>query len=832
MTKKTHTPTSRVGSLISRYTLVILTLLSLLGIAGAYLYLSNISKQVISDNSVSGARRYLEALSEFRTLYTSEVVKTAKEQGLTVTHNYKDIEGAIPLPASLSMALGEKIGSHQSGAQTFLYSRYPFPWRTEENKALFSQLFVKEAWLTLSQYPDQAYFKFVEYNGRPSIRYAVADKMRAACIDCHNNHPDTPKNDWKEGDVRGVMEVILPINVAQAAAQTTIDATFSILSLITLLLMVVMGLVFTRMSNDKNTLLSSRDNLLIQRNEIETQNKEIKKAHQQLSIHAAELTTAIQCKSDFLACMSHEIRTPMNGVIGMLNLLLRTPMEKDQQHKAMTAKTSAESLLVIINDILDFSKVDEGKLDLEHIEFNIIKMLCELTDSMAFRAEAKGLELIVDFSNIAYTQVKGDPGRLRQILTNLISNSIKFTDQGEIEFKASLQVINESECILYCKIKDTGIGIHPDKQSSLFDAFSQADSSTTRIYGGTGLGLSICKQLSELMGGSISSASKLNEGSCFEFTALLEISNLSPPSKPDMPVDNLSVLVIDDNQCSGNVIKTQLETWGIQVTYLANAITALQHLSQEKESSSTTTYDVIFVDMIMPELGGDEFIKRVNASPSLRGNKLILMSSLTHRHDKAYFDELGCIGSFPKPATPFHLINALHLCLSHTTPTHTETTPTLETNNEMGTTSTLEIASKKISHHPWSIHSRVLLVEDNEINQIVASGILEDFSISVEIVANGQEAINALESAIDKPAFDLIFMDCQMPVLDGYQASRLIRKGEAGSLNTKIPIVAMTANSMKGDKEKCLAAGMDDYISKPIEIDNVEAILITWLTVK
>ncbi len=831
MSKKTHRPISRVGSLISRYTLVILTLLSLLGIAGAYLYLSNISKQVISDNSVSGARRYLEALSEFRTLYTSEVIKTAKEQGLTVTHNYKDIEGAIPLPASLSMALGKKIGSHQSGAQTFLYSRYPFPWRTEENKALFSQPFVKEAWLTLSQYPDQAYFKFVEYNGRPSIRYAIADKMRAACVDCHNNHPDTPKNDWKEGDVRGVMEVILPINVAQAAAQTTIDATFSILGLITLLLIVVIGLVFTRMSNDKNTLVSSRDDLLIQRNEIETQNNALKEAHQQLAIHAAELTTAIQCKSDFLACMSHEIRTPMNGVIGMLNLLLRSPMEEGQHHKAMIAKTSAESLLTIINDILDFSKVDEGKLDLEHIEFNIIKILCDLTDAMAFRAEAKDLELIVDLSNISHAQVKGDPGRLRQILTNLISNSIKFTDRGEIELIAGLQAINESEFIFYCKIKDTGIGIHPDKQASLFDAFKQADTSTTRIYGGTGLGLSICKQLSELMGGSISSASKVNEGSCFEFTVSLEISNLSPPEKPEMAVDNLSVLVIDDNECSGHVIKKQLEIWGVQVTYLADASAALQLLNQAKESSSSTPYDVILVDMIMPGLGGEEFIKRVNADPLLEDNKLILMSSLTHRHDKAYFDALGCFSSFPKPATPFHLINVLNLCTSHDTESHTEDS-LLETNNVIGTTSLLETGSEEIPHYPWSIHSRVLLVEDNKINQIVASGILEDFSISVEIVANGQEAINALESAIDKPAFDLIFMDCQMPVLDGYKASGLIRKGAAGSWNSKIPIVAMTANSMKGDKEKCLAAGMDDYISKPIEIDNVEAILITWLTGK
>ncbi|OUS06645.1 hypothetical protein A9Q81_01810 [Gammaproteobacteria bacterium 42_54_T18] len=818
--------------MISRYTLVILTLLCISGIAGAYVYLSNISKQVITDNSVSGARRYLEALTAFRTLYTSEVIKTAKEQGLTVTHNYKDVEGAIPLPASLSMALGEKIGSHQSGAKTFLYSRYPFPWRVEENQVLFAEPFVKNAWLSLIQFPDQAYFKFVDYNGRPSIRYAVADKMRAACVDCHNNHPDTPKNDWKEGDVRGVMEVILPINVAQAAAQTTIDATFSILGLITLLLMVVIGLVFTRMNNDKNILLSSRDDLLIQRNEIETQNNSLKEAHQQLAIHAAELTTAIQCKSDFLACMSHEIRTPMNGVIRMLNLLLRSPMEEDQHHKAMIAKTSAESLLTIINDILDFSKVDEGKLDLENIEFNIIKMLCDLTDAMAFRAEAKDLELIVDLSKITHAEVKGDPGRLRQILTNLISNSIKFTEQGEVELVAGLQAISDSEFIFYCKIKDTGIGIHPGKQAALFDAFSQADSSTTRIYGGTGLGLSICKQLSELMGGSISAASKINEGSCFEFTVSLEISNLSSPAKPDMAVDNLSILVIDDNECSGNVIKTQLEAWGVHVTYLSDASAALQLLSQAKKCSSTRPYDAIFVDMIMPGLGGEEFIQQINADPLLKNNKLILMSSLTHRHDKAYFDELGCFGSFPKPATPFHLINVLNTCASNNAEPRSAGSSALESSNKIDAKPLLETYSEEISRPPWPIHSRVLLVEDNEINQMVASGILEDFDLNVEVVANGKEAISALESATDKQAFDLVFMDCQMPVLDGYKASGLIRKGEAGSWNSNIPIVAMTANSMKGDKEKCIAAGMDDYISKPIETDNVEAMLITWLTVK
>ncbi len=288
-----------------------------------------------------------------------------------------------------------------------------------------------------------------------------------------------------------------------------------------------------------------------------------------------------------------------------------------------------------------------------------------------------------------------------------------------------------------------------------------------------------------------------------------------------MAVDDLSVLVIDDNQSSGNVIKTQLQIWGVQVTYVTDANAALQLLNQAKKTSNTTPYDVIFVDMIMPQMGGEEFIKHINADPLLKNIKLILMSSLTHRHDKAYFDELGCFSSFPKPATTLHLINALDLCASDNTPIDTAKGNAIQ-----------EPCSEEDSCHPWSINRKILLVEDNEINQIVASGILEDLGVNVEVVSNGKEAIHALESANEKQGFDLIFMDCQMPVLDGYKASGLIRKGEAGSWNSKIPIVAMTAHSMKGDKEKCLAAGMDDYISKPIEESSVEKVLTTWLTEK
>ncbi|MBV1908805.1 MAG: response regulator [Kangiellaceae bacterium] len=818
MNNKNITIQKRISKFFARYTLVLLSILSIVGISGAYLYLSNISRQIIEENSISGARRYLEALTEFRTLYTSEVVNTAKQQGIVVSHNYSEIEGAIPLPASLSMALGEKIGQHQSGAKTFLYSRYPFPWREDENKRLFSESFVIDAWQELNSQPEQAYFRFEEYNGRPSIRFAVADIMRPACVNCHNDHPQTPKSDWKEGDVRGVMEVILPVNVAQAASQSTINSTFTILAVMTLLLSVIIGVVFTRRKRDQKKLFLSNRELVKQRTEIQKNNRAISSAHEKLEMHAAELTIALQCKSEFLACMSHEIRTPMNGVIGMLRLLMNTPMNDDQQQKTTLAKNSAESLLTVINDILDSSKIDEGKLELELIEFDLVQLLTDSISSLAVRAEAKNLELILDLSRIEQTMVKGDPGRIRQILTNLVGNSIKFTEHGEIIVSASLKMVSPMKYQFDCTVHDTGIGIPADKQANLFDLFTQVDISTTRVYGGTGLGLSISKRLCELMGGTINLCSELGQGSVFKFIIDLESCKLSKLIKPEKLLIPLSILVVDNNESFLNVIKDQLELWGIEVNCVSNGGACLKIMTQLLPESK---YDLVLIAKDMLEMSGEQLVSSIKGDERFSHSRLI-MTLLSQSENLNYYKVLGCAEKITKPLGPAALVDVINR--NNLTFQDVTLDPISEKIRSKENLPQIENSLARITER------KILLVEDNQINQLVVCGILEEFGFqTVDVAENGREAINALKLALNSRPYDLVFMDCRMPVMDGYEASRLIREGAAGKANVNITIIAITANTMKGDKEKCIDAGMSDYIRKPVEPEEIDDKLNKWL---
>ena len=437
----------------------------------------------------------------------------------------------------------------------------------------------------------------------------------------------------------------------------------------------------------------------------------------------------------------------------------------------------------------------------------------------------------MDLTHITQTRVKGDPGRLRQILTNLVANSIRFTEEGEIILSAGLKSVSPSELIFYCKVQDTGIGISKQKQAALFDAFTQVDTSTTRMYGGTGLGLSINKRLCELMGGSINVTSEVGQGSCFEFTVKLKTCEDSVPLKPEFSVNELAVLLVDDNESCRKVTSSQLEMWGVKVACVASGDSALELLTQSKRSSTKPIFDLILVDMGMPEMDGEQFVKLIKANKLLADNKLIMMSSLGHRQDKSYYTQLGCVGHFSKPITPFALIKALKLCdFIKQEQACKSLLDTDHQNDSRDVVPPSEVASSETLDHLWPDNCRILVVEDNPINQLVTLGILEDLGLAVEVAKDGREAINALKSALDTNPFNLIFMDCQMPIMDGYDASIRIRRGEAGESNTWIPIVALTAHSMKGDKERCIAAGMNDYISKPVDPDFIEEKLKTWLT--
>ena len=742
----------------------LLGVLLTLGAGFVIWYLAQQISQRDLDTAVDDAKHFAYSVTQFRNFYSNEIVPRARESGLQITHAYRHLPNALPLPATFTLDFGEFLSSRNDGFGLALYSAYPFPWRSEKRQLDdFQQAALKH----FERQADQAFFRIEEIEGKSTLRYAIADRMLEGCVNCHNSYPGSPKTDWKVGDVRGVLEVQRSMQVAQESLagglrNATILSALLISSILLFLWASLRGL--QQALRDKES------------------------SNQQLQIARDEALASARVKAEFLANMSHEIRTPMNGIIGMNDLLLDTTLSQEQRALAQTVQKSSHTLLKIINDILDFSKIEAGKLDFEEIAFDPLQSIEEVLELFSERAADKGLEIGYRTGTPLPRTVIGDDGRLRQVLSNLIGNAIKFTETGEVEIQVSADSTNPGH--LEFAVCDTGIGIPEDKQSRLFQSFSQVDGSITRRFGGTGLGLAISRQLVHMMGGEIDMHSQPGAGSTFHFSVRFGLPDAPTDLSPRLPLEQAFLYIGQRRQ-----LPDQLRSWGLQVHTAQGYPDAVEVLA-----STPKVHVLLDLSNAPAPVHRAAALRDACLQAGLPPPAPIIL--LTRRQGIEDSVELA---NLPKLYLPVRQ-NSLASSIQPTPKASTRT-------NEANPFSTAQLGQL-----------RVLVVEDNTVNQTLVKALLAKLGIQAVIVGNGQLALQQMQQA----AWDLVLMDCQMPVMDGFTATREWRAYEASQQTRRLPIIALTANAMEGDREHCLAAGMDDYLSKPIKFELLREKLLRW----